>query len=207
MVWFDKVKTYHSFIFSAVFHLLIVALLLKIFSENSEFNLVPEIQPVAVISGSDFEAIKAKFFKHKKKSIATQVSKVADIALNQEVQKEKQKGSKKSDLKNGLNLDLDTKTAKDYNNSYVNIIANKIEQNKSYISMSSAPNDIRTEVVLKVVLDSGGKLVSYKFAKKCDYNFFNKAAVRILEMSAPFPAPSTKLASLEFDIPIFFDTI
>ncbi len=207
MYWLDKIKTYHSFAASALFHILIVAILLKIFSsENSNLNFASQVQPVAVISGSEFESIKTKFFKKNKKSIVTKLDKTSNMVLSQNETQERRKGSKDSNLKDGLNLNLSAKNGKNYNNSYVNLIANKIEQNKSYISMSLAPEDIKTKVMLKVKLDKNGSLNSYKIVENSNYNFFNKAAIKILELSAPFPKPPSD-SILEFNIPILFDTV
>lgn len=209
MFWLEKIKTGHSFIFSAFFHLFIVAILLKIFSsENSNLNFVPALQPVAVMSGSEFEAIKKKFSKNNKKATISKLSKTGDIALSNPEQVESKKGSKNSNLKDGLNLNLKTKESANYDNGYLNIIANKLEQSKSYISMASAPSDVKTKIMMKVKLDENGKLSSYKIIKNSSYNFFNKAAIKILELSAPFPKPPVNFKNaLEFDIPIFFDTI
>jgi TonB family protein len=195
-----------SFVFSATIHLIVVILLLELFSsKDSKFSAISKIQPVAVISGSQFSAIKAKFFKNKKKTVNRILDKTAQAPMAKNNIQERQKGSRESKLKNGLTINATSTGQKNYNNSYLNIIANKLEQNKSYIAMSSAP-DAKARVMLRVILDVNGRLSSYKVVENSRYSFFNKAAVKILELSSPFPKPPSDLGpSPEFIVPILFD--
>jgi TonB family protein len=191
----QKIKTYHSFIISALFHMLILAAIFNIFSNKADLNNIVEINPVAIISGSQFAKI-TKSFNRNDDSSSFQTSQL-------------RKGSNKSAMINGVISNLAPKKSDNYDNSYLNLVAHKIEQHKSYISMFSAPSGIKSEVIFKVKLDESGELDSYKMVQSSNYGFFNKAAIKILKISSPFPKPPLKNGSrsAELTIPIVFDTI
>ncbi len=195
MLFFKKINIFQPLIASALLHLLLLLFIFNIFSTKSNLSNIVEIKPIAVISGSQFAKISSDFVKQTKGS--TKIS--PNIA----------KGSEQSSFKNGVISNKKFQKSDNYDNSYLNIVANQIERNKSYISMFSAPSGVKSKVVFKIKLNESGELSSYKIVENSGYSFFNKAAVRILKLSAPFPAPPSEVAqnNAEITVPIVFDTI
>mgnify|MGYP003705875111 CR=1 FL=1 len=195
MTILKQVNIFQPFIASALLHMLLLLFIFNVFSNKSNFDNMLEIKPIAVISGSQFNKISNDFIK--KANGPARIS--PNIA----------KGSEKSLLKSGVISSAKTQKSNDYDNSYLNVVANQIEQNKSYISMFSAPSGVESKVVFKIKLDKSGGLSSYNIIENSGYSFFNKAAVKILKLSAPFPAPPFEAGqnSAEITIPIIFNTI
>ena len=205
-------QRFGALIGSFLLHSAVLLLLFKIFNAvNIKIDSKPNIiEPVAVISGAEFNSIKSKFSQenHKKSSNISQNNSKNNKTTKSTQQINQRKGSSKSNLNHGLDLDLASKNAKNYDNSYLNIVANKLDQTKSHINMIRAPSNVKAEIMLKVELAQNGELNSYKIIQNSNYNFFNKAAVKILKMAAPFPAPPMENLqnSLECVVPIVFDT-
>jgi TonB family protein len=208
--YLEKLKTLSCTIFSFTTHLIIIFGLFNVVS-NLKLQNPAQISSVSVISGDNFkELTNDNSLKNTKinppilkKKISAKKQASSAAATNHKI------GSKDSINDSGLEMDLANKNNDSINNSYVNILANKLESQKSQISLEAAPNNIQTKVVVKMKLDKNGNLTSYKIVEESSSIFFDKVAKKVVKYAAPFPKPPTQIvnSSLEFVVPIFFDTI
>jgi outer membrane biosynthesis protein TonB len=174
---------------SLLFHILILSSLFFSFSKNS----TQEFTHLQMISLSNFD----KISKSKVSSENGKENKVNHASKAGQGKKMKSSSSQqKSSQQNQLN-------------SYVNAIASELDLRKSRFSMANAPENIKTTVIFKIKLDQNGNLVKFEFIKNSGYDFFDKIAEKILTYKSNFPAPPQEFAetSLEFSIPIIFDSL
>ena len=191
-------------VFSVAIHLLIAVGLFGVFA-GLKITSTSQLASVSVISGDTFKKIKNNFKSKESKYVPVgKNSTIKKIAANEAISQKI--GSKNSISDKGLQME--SSNSNNIDNGYVNILANQLKMQKSLIDLESAPNGVKTTVIVKMRLDKSGNLSSYELIKESDNIFFDKVAKKIVKLASPFPKPPIKIASssLEFIVPIFFDT-
>lgn len=198
------------FAVSTLLHLLVLSILFFYFSHTSpEVANHSNMLHITVVSGSEAKTTsnainhqllqKDKVIRRKKSNLAGDIQ--------QSRQKNQKLGNQNSQNQQGAHINLSENGDQQSNVTYGHMIASQIEKNKSHINMDYAPSNVKNEIILKITLDMEGNLSSYKIVKHSDHRFFDKAAKKIIQISSPFPTPPLNLLnSLEFTVPIRFDT-
>lgn len=86
-------------------------------------------------------------------------------------------------------------------NGYGNTLWNAISQHKKYPRIAQA-RGWQGEVVLELLLDGNGKLLSKSIIQKSGYDVLDQQALEMVDKAAPFPAPPEALRGGSFSIKV-----